>query len=136
MTSSNSVTFDDGRTWTRTVDREDWSRDRLEAELDWTLEALHLIALREAQEVLDAKSRAPHVGDDADMLLGLVSEAEGEIEEHRARCVLLEDALRAVHRAVGEYDGSDCDDARLEDALRAARELAPYTPEPPDPKGI
>lgn len=45
-------------------------------------------------------------------------------------------ALRELHRAVDEHDGSDADVARLEDALVQAREMAPYVPEPPDPEGF
>lgn len=49
------------------------------------------------------------------------------------------ESLRAVlcelHRAVTEDDGSDADEARLQDALSNARLLAPYEPDEPSGSG-
>lgn len=49
---------------------------------------------------------------------------------------VLREALCELHRAVAEHDGSDCDVARLKDAVREAQRLAPYEPEEPDPDGF
>jgi len=44
--------------------------------------------------------------------------------------------LCELHRAVSEHDGSDADQARLQDALAEARRLAPHQSMPPDPRGF
>lgn len=49
---------------------------------------------------------------------------EPDVEELRT-------ALRELHRAVTEDDGSDADEARLRDAVQRAQRLAPHVPEPP-----
>lgn len=44
-------------------------------------------------------------------------------------------ALCELHRAITEDDGSDCDEARLQDAIRHAQQLAPYDPAAAEPSG-
>lgn len=63
------------------------------------------------------------------MLHGHLMAAEDECDELRK-------ALCELHRAVTEDDLSDCDEARLQDAVAEAQRLAPYVPQPPDPEGF
>ena len=48
----------------------------------------------------------------------------------------LRKALCELHRAISEYDATDADEARLEDAIAEAQRLAPYVPEPVSEEGF
>ena len=54
----------------------------------------------------------------------------GEIQRLRSEVDRLRAALLELHRAISEYDATDADEARLEDAIAEAQRLAPYVPEP------